>query len=102
MGNLAGASLALLPVFQLNVPCVRQAQRMVKALTDRGVDSARILPVANRQGSKKAMVSMEDAGRAIGISSVAAVRNDYAAAGLRLDLGQTLSQAAPRLVPAAT
>ncbi len=41
MGNLAGASLAALLVFQLNVPCVCQAQRMVKALTDRGVDSAR-------------------------------------------------------------
>ena len=93
---LAGHSLAVLLVFQLNVKDIRIASKAVAALIERGISGERIVPLANRFETRHNMVRLADAQRALGSVRVSTLRNEFRSAIRGLNFGQPLSQAAPR------
>ncbi|MEO6434641.1 MAG: AAA family ATPase [Tepidisphaeraceae bacterium] len=92
---LAAGSSSTLLVFQLTVKDLRSARAMLDALRGRGVDGDSIIAVANRY-VKRQLISLEEAGKALGGVEVLAVRNDFMPAIQGLNFGQTLSEAGPR------
>ncbi len=92
---LAAQSAMTLIVFQLSVKDIRVARAMLLALTDRGVPSDGLLPLANRC-QKHVMVSLEDAQRASGSIPMRRIRNDYPNAVRAMNYGRPLAQTAPR------
>ena len=93
--TLVSGSNTTLLIFQLTVKDLRMARTMIDVLRERGVDTASILPIANRY-AKRQMVSLEDASKALGGLQVLAIRNDYLPAIAGLNYGQLLSEAGPR------
>jgi len=93
---LAGASLATLVMFQLNVKDIRTAQNLMLALSERGVSASRLLPVINRYQKRHSVVHLEDAQRAMPGVKLWLVRNDFHSAIQSLNYGQPVAQSAPR------
>ncbi len=93
--TLASASNCSLLVFQLTVKDLRCARAMLDALRERGVDSASVIPIANRY-VKRQMIGLEEARKALGDIEVLPIRNDYSAAISGLNYGQPLSEAGAR------
>lgn len=94
-GTLAAASAVTLVVFQLNVKDVRFAQALLTALKQQGVPGDSLLAVANRSRNKHAMVKPADAQKVLG-AAVFELATDYRSAIKSMNLGQMLSQCAPR------
>jgi pilus assembly protein CpaE len=92
---LSSGSACTLLVLQLTVKDLRTARLMIDALRDRGVETASIVPLANRY-AKRQVISLQEAAKALGGIEVLPVRNDYAPAIQGLNFGQTLWQAGPR------
>ncbi len=97
--ELTKHSTATLLVFQLSVKDIRVAQRILTGLTERGVAASTITPIVNRYRKRGSMISIDEARRALGTFPVGYVSNDFQAASQAINLGQTLSQAAPRSDP---
>jgi pilus assembly protein CpaE len=94
---LVGQSALVLLVMQLTVKDIRIARTTLDALRERCVEMSHIVPVANRY-VRRQMISLEEAGKALGGLSVRPIRNDYAAAIQGLNFGQTLAECSPRSV----
>jgi len=93
--TLARASCVTLIVFQLCVKDIRIAELIRSGLLENGVESSRIVMVANRFRKRHSMVGVEDAVAVIG-DRIWRVPNDYKPAMLALNFGQLLAEAAPR------
>jgi pilus assembly protein CpaE len=91
---VAGSTTTLL-ILQLTVKDLRCARATLDALRDRGIDTAPVIPIANRF-AKRQLISLEEANKALGGVEVVPIRNDYAPAIHGLNFGQTLSEAGPR------
>jgi pilus assembly protein CpaE len=94
--ELALASQLTLVVFELSVVDIRGARALLVALNDRRVAPGSILAVANRFRKRNPMLSLEDAEKALVGWNVVPVSNDYPNALKSINLGQPLSQTAPR------
>lgn len=94
--ELALASQMTLVVFELSVVDIRGASALLSALGDRRVARDSIVAVANRYRRKNPMLSLEDAQKALSGWNVLPVSNDYLNALKSINLGQPLSEAAPR------
>ena len=94
--TLARASSATFLPFQLNVENIRLVRVLHRALLDRNVPAESIYPIANRYRSRHEMISLDEARQAIGCAGLGHLSNDYKAALSSMNLGKTLSTAAPR------
>jgi pilus assembly protein CpaE len=94
--SLGKVSKLVLIVFQMNVKDLRILQAMTTALVARGVPREVIVPLANRTGSKRTFLNMEDVRQIAGNLPITEVENDYRAASKALNFGHLLSDKAPR------
>jgi pilus assembly protein CpaE len=81
--------------FQLMVPDVRIASKLLLTLQRYGISNDRIIMVANRFRKRGQMVSIDNAEKALG-RTVARLSNDYPNATRALNFGKPLSDAAPK------
>ena len=93
--RLARQSLLTMIVLQQNVKDIRTARAMLLGLADRGVPWTTLLPVVNRWSKRTPMVSFQDAQKALAVSSVARVVNDFKSALRSMNYGQPVGHAAP-------
>ncbi|MFC1781587.1 CpaE family protein [Planctomycetota bacterium] len=77
MVNLAGLSDISIIVFQLTVKDVHFARRIVASLTEGGIASQKIIPLANRFKKRGPCVRLEDSNKVIGIDSCLVIRSDW-------------------------
>jgi pilus assembly protein CpaE len=94
--TLAQSSVLTLIVLELTVIDIRCARAMLAALTDLRVPRERILIVVNRYRKRGSMITVEEAQKALDGTAMRRLSNDYEATLRSINLGQTLSQAAPR------
>jgi len=94
--TLAQSSVLTLIVFELAVIDIRCARAMLTALTDLRVPRDRILFVLNRFRKRGAMISFDEAQKALEGMAIRRLSNDFEGTLRSINLGQTLSQAAPR------
>jgi pilus assembly protein CpaE len=93
--TLCRQSLLTLVVLQQNVKDIRTARTILLGLADRGVPWSSMLPVVNRWRQRTPMVSFQDTQKALGVSAVARVINDFKSALRSMNYGQPVAQAAP-------
>lgn len=91
---LARQSLLTLVVLQQNVKDIRTARTILLGLADRGVPWSTMLPVVNRWRQRTPMVSFQDTQKALGVSAVARVANDFKSALRSMNYGQPVAQVA--------
>lgn len=96
--TLAAASSATLIVMQLCVKDIHIARALRQGLLDHGVPAERLVSVVNRYHRRRAMVSVEQAQRAMQANHFQMISNDYPAVSRGINYGQTLAAAAPRSV----
>ncbi len=96
--TLAQESDVTLVVFQLTVGDVRCVRAVLRALDERGVPRAKVLPIANRCVRRPHMLTVEDACEALGRRRVVCIGNDYESALRSLNLGRPLASVAPQSV----
>lgn len=94
--DLAKRSTATLVVFQLTVKDIRIARATLTALSERGADPQKLIPVISRYRKRTAMVPLDEAKKALGREQVTCISNDYSAASESINLGKLLAQTAPR------
>jgi pilus assembly protein CpaE len=94
--TLAQSSVLTLITFELAVIDIRCARAMLTALTDLRVPRERILFVLNRWRKRGTMISVDEAQAALEGMPIRNLANDFEATLRSINLGQTLSQAAPR------
>jgi Flp pilus assembly CpaE family ATPase len=94
--TLAQSSVLTIIVFELAVIDIRCARAMLAALTDLRVPRERILFVLNRYRKRGTMISFEEAQKALEGMAIRRLSNDFEGTLRSINLGQTLSQAAPR------
>jgi len=92
--TLAGASTAVLLVFQLTVKDIHVVRAARAALLERGIPESRIVLVANRY-DKRSSVTPNEARGALGDQPVHLITNDYRTAVDCVNLGRPLSKTAP-------
>ncbi len=93
--TLARQSLLTLIVLQQNVKDIRTARTILLGLADRGVPWSTMLPVVNRWRPRTPMVSFPDTQKALGVTAVARVANDFKSALRSMNYGQPVAQVAP-------
>ncbi len=93
---LAAQSSSTIIVFQLNVKDVRITREILMALTERGIRTDKLIPLANRCHRRSSMVTLDDAQRALGAVPLERIRNDYQSAIRGVNYGQPLSRSSPR------
>jgi len=94
--SLAQQSVLTLVVFELAVIDIRCARAMLGALIDLRVPRERILFVVNRFRKRGSVITYEEARKALEGMPIHRLGNDFEGALRAINLGQTLSQAAPR------
>lgn len=92
---LARQSLLTLVLFQLNVKDINRTQQILASLQESGVNMESVVPLASRC-DKKAMVSPQEAQRALGGIPIEKITNDFRSATRAMNYGKPLAQAAPR------
>ncbi len=92
--TLARQSLLTLVILQQNVKDIRTARTILLGLADRGVPWTTMLPVVNRWRKRTPMVSFQDTQKALGVSTVLQVANDFKSALRSMNYGQPVAQAA--------
>lgn len=98
-GMLAAASEMTYLVFEMNVEDIRVAKALYGSLLARGVAAERVMPLVNRwqkRWIRREMISLDQARRAIGCSTLETLSNDYKAVLSNVNLGKPLSATAPR------
>jgi len=75
--KLADLSDIVLVVFQLTVKDVNFARSIVLSLTKSGIDSGKIISVANRIRKRGPLVRLEDGKKAVGAKYCQAIRSDW-------------------------
>ena len=96
IADLASLSYMILVVFQLTVRDVSFARSRISFLSDHGIASDRILPVANRVGRRGPLLRVKESKRAIGVTSLCWIRNDWTKAVKSLNQGRPLAEMAGR------
>ena len=78
--TLQGLDVAdtIFPVFQLNLPSIRDAKRLVGVLQSLGYAKSKINPIVNRF-TKTSDITVADAEKSLGLSVSACIPNSYAA-----------------------
>ncbi len=94
--SLAQSSVLTLIVFELAVIDIRCARAMLIALSDLRVPRERILFVVNRFRKRGTMIGYDEARKALDGMPIHRLSNDFEGTLRSINLGQTLSQAAPR------
>ena len=94
--SLAQQSVLTLIVFELAVIDIRCARAMLTALIDLRVPRERICFVVNRFRKRGSVITYEEARKALEGMPIHRLSNDFEGALRAINLGQTLSQAAPR------
>ena len=94
--KLASASTVVLVVFELSVIDVRAARNTINELVAQGLQPGVILPVANRYKKRSPMLAIRDAEKALGVSRIVTVRNDFESVIRSVNLGEPLARIAPR------
>lgn len=91
--TLAGASTAVLIVFQLTVKDIHSVRSLRAALVEGGLSENRIALVANRY-DKNSSVTPHEAQEALGVKTLHLVANDYQTAVNNINFGRPLSETA--------
>jgi pilus assembly protein CpaE len=94
--TLAQSSVLTMIVFELAVIDIRCARAMLTALVDLRVPRERILFVLNRYRKRGTMITFDEAQKALEGMAIRPLSNDFEGTLRSINLGQTLSQAAPR------
>lgn len=94
--TLAHGSEATLIVMQAAVKDIHVTRNLMSALTERGVQIERIKPILNRYRKRGAMITLEEARKALGGISPVCLSNDYTSALHGVNYGKLLASAAPR------
>jgi Flp pilus assembly CpaE family ATPase len=81
-------------VFQLTVKDLKTTRSLVSFLSQNGVPSDRVIPLANRVRERGPLVRMEDSRKVLGLDSVARIRNDWRSAMKSLNRGLPLARVA--------
>jgi pilus assembly protein CpaE len=92
--GLAAMSRFVLIVFQLTVKDLKTTRSLVSFLSQNGVPSDRVIPLANRVRERGPLVRMEDSRKVLGLDSVARIRNDWRSAMKSLNRGLPLARVA--------
>ena len=95
MLRLAAESCEVYIVGQLAVKDIRHARAIRTHLVEGGVPPASVHFVASRY-AKHGSLSLEDVERGMGGATIDVIYNDYRSASHSIDVGELLSQAAPR------
>ena len=90
------ASDSAMIVLQLTVKDIASAKAIMSALQSLGVMPSAITPLVNRYKKRGSMITLAEAGKALGYKSLRCLRNDYRGAIRGLNLGQPLAEAAAR------
>ena len=85
----------IFPVFQLNLPSVRDAKRVVGVLQSLGYPKSKINPLVNRF-NKAGDITVADAERSLGMPIFGCVPNSYQAVQAAVNQGAPLLQYARR------
>ena len=94
MKNLASLSDIILIVYQLTVKDVHFARSIVSFLTKSGIESQKIILLANRVTKRGPLIRVEDSKKAVGLSSCQVIRSDWRKAMKSVNNGQPLVQVA--------
>ena len=81
---------------QLTVKDISAAKAMIRALKEHGVHGDRVMPLINRYYKRRAMISLDEAKKALGVVDIRCIDNDFKSAIKALNYGQPVSEAAPR------
>jgi Flp pilus assembly CpaE family ATPase len=96
MRLLAGASKAVLVVFQANVKDIKIARKILASLKEFHVSGDKIFPLVNRFNRWWYPVSPEEIKKAVGTERLYMVRNSFRKIINCVNSGRTLSESAPR------
>ena len=97
MRLLAGASKAILLVFQANVKDIKIAKTMLSALREFNISSDKIFPLVNRFDKWWGpLVPLEEVKKAVGTERLYTVRNNFKTVVNCVNRGEPLSELAPR------
>ena len=94
--DLAAMSRLVLIVFQLTVKDLRYARSLVASLSERGIPSDKIIPLANRVRQRGPLVRLEDSQKVVGLESFARIRSDWRSAMKSVNRGRPLAEVAHR------
>lgn len=94
--DIAAASTFTLVPFQLTVLGIRAAKNLMTAMTQSGIPSDQIVPVATRFRKRRTMIGLEEACKALDRPSVPRLSNDFKSAVESINFGKPLSVAAAR------
>jgi pilus assembly protein CpaE len=93
----AASNLTLIP-FQATVVGIRAVRELIGALVGQGCSGELLTPVLMRHRKRGAMISYEEACKALSRGSLGRIENDYTPAVESINYGKPLSQTAPRSV----
>lgn len=96
--DLVNASDITLLVLQLTVKDIAMVKALLGAMRDLGAATDSIVPVVNRFYRRRAMITLDEARKALNGITLQCIENDYPSAIKALNYGQTLAQAAPRSI----
>jgi pilus assembly protein CpaE len=96
MRLLAGASKAVLVVFQANVKDIKITRKILASLKEFHVNSDNVIPLVSRFNRWLFQVPSEQIKKAVGTEQLHMVRNSFRKIINCVNSGQTLSESAPR------
>jgi pilus assembly protein CpaE len=94
--DLAAASDAIVVVLQMTVGDLRYARSMINRLTECGLPSERIIPVANRVRKQRSLLDIKDARQVLQPAILHCIRNDWSRAMKSVNKEKALSSIAKR------
>ena len=94
--DLAAISKLVVIVFQLTVKDLRFTRSLAASLSENGIPSDKIIPLANRVSQRGPLVRLEDSQKAVGLDSFARIRSDWRSAMKSVNRGRPLAEVAHR------
>lgn len=85
----------ILPVLQITLPFIRDAKRLIDVFHSLGYPNSKINLIVNRY-EKGGEISLDDAGRTLGVSVFKTVPNSYASVAASINHGIPILRLAPR------
>lgn len=92
---LAFSDVTLL-IVQQQVPCVRNAQRIIGGMRDDGMNLDRTRLICNRIGREAGHLSVSDVTETLGLQAFASIPDDWEAASGAINLGEPLLSHSPK------
>lgn len=94
--SLAQKSQLTIIVFQLSIKDIRYARILQDGLRAGGLTDEHVMLLVNRHRSRHAFITLEEAKRCLGATSITCIENDYKSALRGSDYGKPLAEIAPK------